>query len=138
MIDINITVLIQTINFLVLYYLLKWILFEPILKVMDARNSKLRSLARGFREEKEEIANLQKEYDNHMKEIYSEAGAIRAQGKEEAENEKKSLLAKANKEAATLLSQKKKAIDASIEELETALNSEVNSLQGEVVKKFIG
>ncbi|PCJ19172.1 MAG: hypothetical protein COB02_08985 [Candidatus Cloacimonadota bacterium] len=138
MIDINITVVIQTFNFLVLYYLLKWVFFAPILKVMDARNEKLRSLARGFKDEKDEIANLQNEYDSHMKEIYSEAGAIRAKSKEEAENKKKSLLQKANEEAARLLTQKKKTIDTSVIELEKALSNEVAGLQGEVLKKFIG
>lgn len=138
MIDINITVVIQTINFLVLYYLLKWVLFEPILKVMDARNTKLRSLARGFRDEKDEIDKLQAEYDSSMKEIYSEAGSIRSKSKDEAESEKKSLLQKANEEAARLLAQKKKTIDSSIGELETALSGEVVGLQGEVLKKFIG
>ncbi|MCO4782481.1 MAG: ATP synthase F0 subunit B [Candidatus Cloacimonetes bacterium] len=138
MIDINITVVIQTFNFLALYYLLKWVFFEPILKVMDARNTKLRSLARGFKDEKDEIAKLQGEYDSSMREIYSEAGAIRSKSKEEAESEKKSLLQKANEEAARLLAQKKKTIDTSVEELETSLNSEVVGLQGEVLKKFIG
>ena len=121
MIDINITVVIQTVNFLVLYYLLKWIFFLPVLKVMDARNEKLRSLARGFRDEKEEIAKLQEEYDSHMKEA-----------------KKKSLLQKANEEAARLLVQKKKTIDTSIAELEKALSGEIIGLQGEVLKKFVG
>lgn len=138
MIDINITVVIQTFNFLALYYLLKWVFFGPILKVMDERNAKLRSLARGFKDEKDEIARLQSEYDSSMKEIYSEAGAIRSKSKEEAESEKKNLLQKANEEAARLLAQKKKTIDTSVNELEQALSSEVSGLQSEVLKKFIG
>jgi F-type H+-transporting ATPase subunit b len=138
MIDINITVVIQTFNFLALYYLLKWVFFGPVLKVMDARNTKLRSLARGFKDEKDEIARLQGEYDSSMRDIYSEAGAIRSKSKEAAESEKKSLLQKANEEAARLLAQKKKTIDTSINGLEEALSGEVAGLQGEVLKKFIG
>ncbi|MCJ8344159.1 hypothetical protein MJH12_01365 [bacterium] len=73
-----------------------------------------------------------------MKEIYSEAGAIRTIGKEEAEAKKKILLQKANEEAARLLVQKKKTIDTSIAELEKALSGEIIGLQGEVLKKFVG
>ena len=39
MVDINITLVIQVVNFLVLYWLLDLVFFKPLLRVMDERNN---------------------------------------------------------------------------------------------------
>ena len=56
MVDINITLVIQVVNFLVLYWLLDLVFFKPLLRVMDERNGKMNSFVEGFAKEKAELA----------------------------------------------------------------------------------
>lgn len=138
MIDINITLVFQLVNFLVVYWLMNMIFFKPLLKVMDQRRERFRNLSEGFSEERQELEELESKYKKELGSAYSEASAYKQSVKDSAESEKRTILDNAQKEAEKMLDEKIKGLDQGFVELESELENEVPSLKGSMMEKILG
>jgi F-type H+-transporting ATPase subunit b len=107
------TIIISILNFLVLLWLLKLILYKPVLTMLDEREARIRreneEIARG----KEEAAALLAEYQKRLAEINAEAQRIINSAEHEGEQVRSEILAQAKAEAERILS---KAGDEAIRE----------------------
>jgi len=137
MVDINITLIFQTINFLALYWLMDTVLFKPLLRVMDERKAKFTSLAEGFAEEKEEIQGLDNQHKQKLYEIHSEASSIRRGARDEASEESQQLLVKAKKEADKIFAGKVETLDKDLNTLESELEGQVGEIEEYLVSKIV-
>jgi|SaaInl4_135m_RNA_FD_contig_21_2037423_length_1455_multi_4_in_0_out_0_2 F-type H+-transporting ATPase subunit b len=130
MIDINITLLIQAVNFLVLYWILDAIFFKPLFRVMDERREKFASLAEGFSVEKSQIADLEAQVQSQVSSIYIEANALKVKARKEAELQRESLLDHAQVKANEARQVKTEGFDKNLGELETVLEKQMGELSG--------
>jgi len=138
MIDINISLLFQLINFLVLYWLLDLILFKPLFRVMDDRRERFAGLAEGFSEEKGEIAELESTYRAKLGAIHSQAAQIRRKARNEAEAEKGKILEKAEQTAAEMTSDKLKIVERNLKDLGQDLEKSSGELVETLGRKVLG
>jgi F-type H+-transporting ATPase subunit b len=69
MIDFNYTILIQFANFLVMLILLNFLLFKPVLKALGKREKTIGSFFEKAQSTEEEAKNLEKSYENSVKEM---------------------------------------------------------------------
>jgi len=136
MININITLLIQLVNFLLVYFLLKKLFFEPLLEMMDRRKLRLDSLSSGFASEKAELAALEKEYQEKLAVYLGQASAIRAEAKAEAESKIRLELEQAEAAAEAEFAKRKQAVDEELEAVKASLSSETTGFVKSVVAKF--
>ena len=138
MVDINITLVIQVVNFLVLFWLLDLVFFKPLLRVMDERNKKMNSFVEGFAEEKAELAELEGHYRRKLSKIHGEAALIKREAKDLANAEKIKILTRAEEEASKMYAEKVVSLDTGLGELETELQKNVPDLSAALDNKIYG
>ena len=68
MIDFNYTILIQFANILIVLILLNAFLFKPVLKALNKRDTAISSLSGKSQDIKQDLSNLEKSYDEKIKE----------------------------------------------------------------------
>jgi len=96
------TIVFQIINFAVLALLLNRFLFQPVLRRAAERAAEKERLLKELAEEKESASSLRADLEQRLANGDQEAGAIVAQGREQAERERQELLAQARTEAEQL------------------------------------
>jgi F-type H+-transporting ATPase subunit b len=136
--NFSVTFLITIANFLVLFFVLKKLLFKPVTKFMDARAKKIKdslaeaSILRGEAEEKAA------RYEGLMAGAEAEAERIVKEGEDRARDEAKALVEKAQAEAAAA---RKSAEEAAVREREKALQEltgDIAAFAAEVAGKLVG
>ena len=70
------TVIFTFINIIVLYFILKKILFKPVTKFMDNRTNKIQDALNMAEEAKQKVEELKIEYDAKLKEAKQEGQVI--------------------------------------------------------------
>lgn len=120
------TVTAQIINFLILVWLLKRFLYQPILDGIDAREHKISSVLSNAETQKKSAENLEAQYKEKLTNIDAERSTIIE-------------LAKAEAHKATLVALKdaKARADALSIKRTNALNTEIQILQNEVIDKSV-
>lgn len=138
MLNFTVTFFITIANFLVLFLVLRKLLFKPVTSFMDARAKKIKdSLAEAqiLRKDAEEKAAR---YDSLMAAAEAEAGRVVKESEERAAAEAKALLEKAQADAAEA---RRKGGEAAEREREKALQElvgDIAAFSAEVAGKLVG
>jgi F-type H+-transporting ATPase subunit b len=137
-INLNVTILIQAINFLILIFLLSKFLFKPLTKFLADRSA---GIAKSLAEAKaahEAAARAQEEYQARIRETQREIAAIREQGQREAEAERQRLLKASRDEAERLVGQAKAEIEAETKRAKAALREEAAGIALAAAERLLG
>jgi F-type H+-transporting ATPase subunit b len=138
LINLNITILIQAINFLILILLLSKFLFKPLRKFLADRSEGIaRSLAEA-KAAREAAAKAQEEYQARIRETQKEVAAIRDQVQREIEAERQRLLQASREEAQSLLASAKAEIEAETKRAKASLREEVVGLALGAAERLLG
>jgi F-type H+-transporting ATPase subunit b len=138
MVDINWTVSIQIINFLILIFVLNVVLYKPIRRILLERKGKVAGLSKGI-----DAAGRQAEEKDHafnagLKEARAKGQKAKdAMIQAAAEEERKivgKILDKARDELAAVQSQVAKEVDA----VKTALEKDVDVFADAITQKILG
>ena len=138
MVDINWTVTIQIVNFLILIFALNIILYKPIRKILIERKTKVEGLSNGI----EAAGRQAEEKDQAFSAGLKEARVKGQKAKEEmvqaaAEEERKiidQILDRARDELATVQAQVAKDVDA----VKAALEKDVDVFADAITQKILG
>jgi F-type H+-transporting ATPase subunit b len=137
-INLNVTILIQAINFLILIFLLAKFLFKPLTKFLADRSAGIeRSLAEA-KAAHEAAAKSQAEYQARIRETQREIAAIREQGQREVEAERQRLLQASRDEAGRLVAQAKAEIEAETKRAKASLREEAAGIAMAVAERLLG
>jgi F-type H+-transporting ATPase subunit b len=120
------TIIAQTINFLILLWLLKRFLYRPIIDGLDAREKKIADILADADNKKIRAKTLQNEYEQKLSEIETERLKSHNSATKAAEAAAKNLLDEAQLDAESLV--KKRLV---------ALQLEVNQLKHDVLQKSV-
>lgn len=93
-----ITVSAQIVNFLVLVYLLKRFLYEPVMRAMDRRERRVTDRLKEAQEREREAEESARAYREKTEELESKRGEMLNEAKEEAERERHRLMDEAREE----------------------------------------
>jgi F-type H+-transporting ATPase subunit b len=138
MINVDGSVFIQIVNFIILIWVLNIILYKPIRNVLAQRKEKITGLEQSI-----ETFN----YDSKEKEEAFDAGIKEARTKglkdkealvEEASREEKSIIEKINEKAQADLVQIRSKIAKDTESVRASLQGEIDSFADAIVKKILG
>ncbi|MDJ0761880.1 MAG: ATP synthase F0 subunit B [Myxococcota bacterium] len=137
-VDLDATLLIQLVIFLLVFLVLKQFLFRPVIDLIEAR----RKATQGTRSEatalEEEAGRLSDDVEKRLAEIRAEAGREREQMLEEAKRRERDIVTKARDDARNVVVQAKEEAVAQGETVREALKQEIVPLASAVTTKVVG
>lgn len=137
MLSFDYTLLIQFVNFLILLILLNVLLFKPVLKAIDKRQSALGALAGKAMDVRGDVAKLEKAYDEGAKERRKPI----LDGKEatlaEAHKASLRLIEQARSELSAELAKLKGDVERQSRTITETLRADVDRLSAEVAEKIL-
>lgn len=126
------TVLAQIVNFLILVVLLKFLLYDRIIKAMDEREARIRTRLNEAKAKAKEAEQEADAFRSKNKELADKREAMLAQAKEEAEAHRKELTEQARHAASNLKSAWQEAIQREkatfIQNLKTSTGTQVYAI----------
>jgi F-type H+-transporting ATPase subunit b len=138
MIEINLTIVIQVLQFLILVFVLNRLLFKPISRVMAERQKKISGWEEKTRDLRDASRLRLESYENQHREEKIRARERQEQlTKELKEQEEKNLRAVSG-EAATLVASTKKALQEETERLRGELRRQAAELSEMLAEKVLG
>ncbi|KPK45977.1 MAG: hypothetical protein AMK74_01775 [Nitrospira bacterium SM23_35] len=105
------TFLFQIINFLVLLFILKRILYKPIREIIEKRRSLIRQRIEEAEKIKKEAMELKENYQHDMNKLHELKSGMIEKMNEEVEQDRKNLMGKAEEEAARVIEKEKAVFD---------------------------
>lgn len=138
MINLDLSFVVQLVNFLVLMLVLNFFLYKPIRKVLVDRNEEVAGAkARALVVDKE-VQEKMALYEARLREVKVQAGDERSLLKKEAMAEEAVLLEKARLEAAEQLSAIKTRVTREAADARDLLRNQAQTLSLEICEKVLG
>ena len=123
-INLDITLLLQAVNFLILAVILYKFLFKPLTSFMERRAEGIRESLEEAKRAREEVARARVEYEESLRTAQREAVALRGRMEREMAEERQRLMQHAREEAQRLLSQAAVEIDQEVKRAKAELKAE--------------
>ena len=138
MVDINLTLFIQMANFLVLIVILNYLLYKPILAILDKRKQRLDESEEEIKRLNQTVEQKAAEYEEKLR-----------QAKQAALDKKSEILKEAAESAKAIIDEKRGKIPAMLAEFQARVNKEVESarqilrdqsekISSEIAEKVLG
>jgi F-type H+-transporting ATPase subunit b len=137
-INLNVTLLIQVVNFLILIALLSKFLFKPLTRFLAERAEGIEKSLIEARLAREAAAKAQEEYRDQILATQREAALLREQAQREVEAERQRLLKDSREEAQRLVAEGKAQIEAETRRAKASLRQEVIGLSLLVAERILG
>jgi len=99
MLDFSVTLIITIINIVILFFLLRALLFKPVTKFMADRAKRVQDSIEQAQNEKKEATRMLAEYEKKLKNAESEARDILKTARENAERQAELVIAQGRSEA---------------------------------------
>jgi F-type H+-transporting ATPase subunit b len=138
MLDINITAIIQVVNFFIAVIVLNYLLIRPVRNIISQRKAKMHDMlasAEAFAGAADE--QLAK-YQSSLSRARQEAVLARSGARSIALSEQQTLVAEAGKRAQAQLTQAKKSLLKDVQTAQAALAKQVKPLAAKAVDKVLG
>jgi F-type H+-transporting ATPase subunit b len=136
--NFGVTFLITIANFLVLFLILRKLLFKPVTAFMDARAKKIKDSLAEAAYLKGKAQEEASRYETLMSEAESEAERIVKDGSERAAAESKALVDKANADAAAAQRRGEEAAEREREKAMQDLAGDIAKLAAQAAGKLVG
>lgn len=138
MIKVDISILMQIVNFLFLIWAMNIVLYRPIRKILIERKEKINGLEQNIDKLNKSVQEKEDSYALGMKDARSKG----QKGKEAllaaAQNEEKQLIEKINKKAQEDLAQMRGKITEDTESVRNSLLNEVDTFADAICQKILG
>lgn len=138
MIDINITLVVQMINFLVLMVILHFFLYKPMKRLFDERESRIKGALAEAQSIKGRADGLLSGYDEALKHAKVEAHNIFALLSLEGSQEQKRAEENARVKATATMESAVAQVSADTAKAREILRNEVSKISGGIVSKLLG
>lgn len=141
MLEVNITSIIQAVNFVILLFVLKKLVLDDLVKAMQARREKIQKDIEEAEKLNEASKNLKLEYEKKLKDISNEAQTLILKAKGEADLLKQDIIINAKADASRII--EKSNIEAESQKsklMEDAVNYIANSatlMASKIIKESV-
>lgn len=137
MVQINFSILANTLSFAVLLYFLIKYLTRPITKLLDDRAEKIKESITKAKAEEQRLKELQEEYTQKIQVELNAAKEVRHEARKFAEEEKKRIIEEAKKTAEYLQFKAEKTIQIEYENAKKNLEKQVLQYAVVIAQKII-
>lgn len=128
LVGIDFNIILQLVNTLVLFLLLRHFLFRPVSEFMASRRDKIKQSFDQARGEEEQAQKLKGEYETKLKGIREEAQNIIREASIKAEERKQEIVKEAKKEAERILARAQKEIQLEKEKAMSEIKTQIVDL----------
>jgi len=137
-IELNLSFVIQLVNFGILVLVLNMFLYKPIRKVLADRRQVIDSARQKTVSVDAEVQTKMAQYQARLHEAKTEAGARRAEALKLAQTEEAVVLGKARQQAADSLAAIRDRVAKEATEARELLKKQAESLSGDICEKILG
>lgn len=137
-INVNVTTLIQAINFLILVFLLTRFVFKPLSGFLSSRAEGIAQSLAQAEEARRAAAEMQEKTQAQLKEAQREMAALREQAQRDVEAERQRLVQASRDEAHALVESAKAEIAAETRRAKAALREETVTLALGATERLLG
>ena len=138
MIDLNITLWFQLVNFLITLVVLNYLLIAPIRKIIRERKQKVEGFSGAIESFAEASPKLLEGYEAELAKARADANLHRKEAKAEAEAEERIILAAAGRDAQASLQATQAAVRAEAEDAHKALQADMKAFTDAALAKILG
>ncbi len=137
MINFDATILYQFVHFLILLFILNFILFKPVLKALEKRQSAIKGLTDGVEQAKQDTIDLERNYESAFVEKRKPIIGSRDAVISEANKEAVHVVEQARSELSEELAKIKSEIEMEGRKVYDALKGDVGKLTMEAAQKIL-
>jgi F-type H+-transporting ATPase subunit b len=137
LINVDKSLIVQVVNFLILLFILQRLLYKPLLAKMEERTAAIKTALDQARSAQEAAARQQEENEGRLRAAYAEAASIREQALREAAEESRKHVEAAQTQARKLVDDTKAQLDAEIRRAREELRREVSDLAIAAAEKLV-
>ncbi|MDB9823055.1 hypothetical protein OAC89_05065 [Deltaproteobacteria bacterium] len=138
MINVNATILLQIIHFLILLFILNRLMIQPIMKIINDREAYMADRDKQLVDFKEETEGLVEKCASIERNARRNAGEDSSQLKREAAKVAEKIFSDTREEVSVIRVEAAKEVDNKIKEAQQYLQSEAAILAEELIEKVIG
>jgi F-type H+-transporting ATPase subunit b len=138
MISIDFTLVLQMINFLIIVFIGKKMMLDPISDTVSNRDRKIKSLVEEAEKLKNEVDKLKLEYENKLQEMKTEVAEHHRSVREEVIKQTSEKIASVKKELDEKIEKARAEIQSDYEKAKHELNSEAQVFADAIVSKIMG
>ncbi len=138
MININETLIIQLVNFLLLMFLLNRLLFKPMLRVLDERRERTEGRRQAAEQRDAQAEAVWADYQEKIQQARVEADRIRSDLIRRAEAERQKIVEEAAAEAEKNVAQIRARIQAEARDARAVLEKDARALAGGIAERILG
>jgi F-type H+-transporting ATPase subunit b len=138
MVEINLTIIIQVVQFLILVYILNRILFKPTSQTMEERHSKIVAWEEKTRTLQERARTKIASYERELEEARAKALEEQKQISIELSQQEEEKLQAVFDEAAQMVASTKQAVKEETERLRQELRQQAQEVSQMVAEKVLG
>ncbi|MDO4840965.1 MAG: ATP synthase F0 subunit B [Desulfovibrionaceae bacterium] len=137
MLDLNITMLFQLVNFLITIFVLNQLLIKPLRKVMRERKEMMASLATDAQASEDKATSSLDDYESQLTKARQDAASNRDSGRTAGVKEQQALLEEAQKKAQGILGEERKRLHAEAESSLQELRSKVGAYSQQLAARVL-
>ena len=137
MININFTFILTILNFILLVFVLRAVLFKPMIKFLDERAKKIDESLKLAEENKKRAEDMKIEHDQIIKEARSKASEIVDSAMVNASKESREIISEARDKAQATIDSAKDEIIIEAERIKQDLRKEVASMSVSLAGKVL-
>jgi F-type H+-transporting ATPase subunit b len=138
MLDINITAIIQVMNFFIAVIVLNYLLIRPIRDIIKQRKIKMGDMLNSTEAFTSSANEQLADYQNSLSRARQEAALVRAGARSDALREQQTLVAEANRRAQEQFAQAKESLLKEMQSARAVLAKQVKPLAAKAVDKVLG
>lgn len=137
MIEFNATIFVQMVNFFIFLFIMKAVLFNPIIKSIRSRRDYIASMEKDINDKLQKFELAEKKYHDELNEARQKAQDVINKNMTLAEDEKQNIVKAASNEAKDAFESFKKELMAETAKTKAELSSEVDVLAKEIAEKIV-
>ncbi len=138
MIDLDFTLWIQAVNFLIILFFLNIYIFKPVLAIAEKRNKDNAELERHAKENTFKTEKAMAEYEQRLTEMRRESAEAIATARKEASAATAVILEKAQDEFRGKLKESRDELDKQVEVVSAALQKDVKGYADTLASRILG
>lgn len=137
MVEFNMNYVFQLINFIIIYLLLRKLLYKPIAGFMEKRREEIRNSIEQAEQDREVARKTREKYDKQILEAKKEASEILNRAAKQGDDMISQSKVEAKKQSQNIIEQAKKEINLEKERVFMELRDEVGRLSVDIAQKII-
>ncbi|MCX7982563.1 MAG: ATP synthase F0 subunit B [Syntrophales bacterium] len=138
MISIDKTLFLQMVNFIILMIVLNYVLYRPLLGIIEKRKKILESSAEEVNRLNKTIEERQREYEEKLRAAKQEALEMKTQLLKEANDEAKAMIDEKRNRIPALMAEVQERVAREMEAARKVLQSQSRELSREIAEKVLG